>query len=213
MNNLLILGAGGHGQVVAEIALMTERWAKIAWLDDNASALRRVPLPILGPMGDLALYRSQYDTVMVAIGDPKLRLQYLAQSQALGFNRAVLQHPTAVISRYATIAPGTVILEQAVIKAGADIGEGAIINTQAVIGHDCQLAEGVHVGLQAALSGYVQVGARAWLGTRAAILPNLSIGADATVGAGAVVCRSVLPHTVVAGVPAKVLEPRDKHAT
>jgi len=49
------------------------------------------------------------------------------------------------------------------------------------------------------------VGDGAWIATRAVVLPGVTIGEGAVVAAGAVVTRSVAPHTMVGGVPARVL--------
>ncbi len=46
----------------------------------------------------------------------------------------------------------------------------------------------------------------AWIGAGATILPGVTIGENAIVAAGAVVSRDVLPNTVVAGIPAKVVK-------
>jgi acetyltransferase-like isoleucine patch superfamily enzyme len=50
---------------------------------------------------------------------------------------------------------------------------------------------------------------RASIGSNATILCGVTIGEGATVGAGAVVTRDVAPHTLVAGVPARVMD--DEH--
>jgi len=202
VNRLLMIGAGGHGHVVANIALATGNWQALAWLDDNPSVALQLSLPVLGPMGDLAHYRDRFDALVVGLGDPYLRLQWLRQGQALGFKMPVLMHPSASISRYAKLAPGTVVSEHAIIKVGAEIGAGSIINTHAIIGSYCQLAEGVHVAAKSVLSGQVHVGAHTWIGLGVSVLSNISIGADAIVGAGAVVHRPVSSKTVVVGVPA-----------
>jgi len=202
VSNLLILGAGEYGQEVADMALHMGCWHTIAWLDDNPGVKTVLPVPILDSINNLEQYRHQFDTLVVAIGDPRVRLLWLKRGESMGFKIPVLQHPTATVSAYTDIAPGTVILAQAVIKVAVKVGLGNIIGSQAMIGHHCQLADGVYVGAQSVLTGGVQVGARAWIGLGVSVLQQRTIGADAVVGAGAVVLHTVWPKTVVVGVPA-----------
>ena len=45
-----------------------------------------------------------------------------------------------------------------------------------------------------------------WIGTNAVVLPGVRIGTHSVVAAGAVVTKDVPPHSLVAGVPAKVIK-------
>ena len=45
-----------------------------------------------------------------------------------------------------------------------------------------------------------------WIGANAVILPGVSIGTHSVVAAGAIVTKDVPPHSLVAGVPAKVIK-------
>lgn len=51
----------------------------------------------------------------------------------------------------------------------------------------------------------VRIGDDAWIGANACVLRGVSIGKGAIVGAGAVVTRDVLPYTIVAGNPARII--------
>ncbi len=55
----------------------------------------------------------------------------------------------------------------------------------------------------------VRIQKNAWIGAGATILPGVTIGENAIVGAGSVVTRDVLPNTVVAGNPARVIQTLD----
>ena len=52
----------------------------------------------------------------------------------------------------------------------------------------------------------VTIGNDIWIGANAVILPGVSIGNHSVVAAGAVVTKDVPAHTLVAGVPAKVIK-------
>lgn len=55
------------------------------------------------------------------------------------------------------------------------------------------------------VDGKIEIENDVWIGAGAIILPNIKIGEGAVVGAGAVVTKDVQPYTVVAGVPARVI--------
>jgi sugar O-acyltransferase (sialic acid O-acetyltransferase NeuD family) len=201
---LLVLGAGGHGKVVADAAMEMGYWSSIGFVDDRCGLLQQVlGLPMVGQLSDLKSLRAQWSAAAVAIGDARRRLEVLDIIEDLGFDRPIIAHPSAVISRFATVAAGTVVFAQAVINAGAEIGAGCIVNTGATIDHDCRLGEGVHVCPGANLAGDVTVGARSWIGIGATVRQGISIGRDVLVGAGSVVVDNLPDGITVYGVPAR----------
>ena len=56
------------------------------------------------------------------------------------------------------------------------------------------------------------IGHDTWIGAGAMVKPETTLGHGAVVAAGAVVTRDVEPYTMVAGVPARPLRPRQPHA-
>lgn len=58
----------------------------------------------------------------------------------------------------------------------------------------------------------VIIGKGAWIGANAIILPGVSIGENSVVGAGSVVTRSIPPHVVACGNPAKIVKRLDDEA-
>ena len=208
MTSLLILGAGGHGRVLAETAIAQGNFTNIAFLDDvfEQQPLQQKQLgwPLLGPLKlsfNSALLQS-YPSAVVGIGHAGTRLNWLKHLATLGFELPSLIHPTAWVSPSSTLAAGSVVLSQASVQSHACIGSGAILNTGCSIDHDSHLSDGVHVCPGARLAGGVQVGSRSWIGIGASVIQNIHIGSDVTVGAGAAVVRD-LPNGITAvGVPA-----------
>jgi sugar O-acyltransferase (sialic acid O-acetyltransferase NeuD family) len=211
MAALLLLGAGGHARVVAETALATGRFSRIAFLDDRCSGPAQLPdqlgWPVIGPFA-AALdpqVRQQFPAALVAIGNAAVRLQWLPRLGAAGYLLPVVIHPTAWMSPSAQIGIGSVVFAQAAIQAQAVIGSGAILNTGCSVDHDAQLGDGVHICPGARLAGEVQVGDRSWIGIGASVTQQILIGADVTVGAGAAVVRDLPDGVTAVGVPARVL--------
>jgi sugar O-acyltransferase (sialic acid O-acetyltransferase NeuD family) len=205
MKSLAILGASGHGKVVADCAGALG-WQRVAFFDDAWPDRQMNGIwPISGDTAGLVASLGNYDGVVVAIGNNHVRQQKLALLQQSGAPIVSLVHPAAVVSQYASIAPGSVVFAGAVINVDSILGMGAIINTGALVDHDCVLGESVHVSPGAALAGGVRVGDRAWVGIGAAVRQLVSVGADATIGAGAVVVKDVASDSTVVGNPARVL--------
>lgn len=205
MSGFLILGAGGHGLVLADVALALGKWDSIAFLDDRYQDLEdELPGPVLGGMRTLDQWRGRYPDIVVAIGDAGRRLELLERAVGLGYRLPALVHPTAWVSPSVVLGAGTVVMAQAAVQAAATLGRGCIVNTGACVDHHCQLGDGVHVAPNAALGGNVSVGARTWIGLGAAVREGMVIGSDVLVAAGAVVVAAVADGTRVMGTPARV---------
>ena len=211
MAGLLLLGAGGHARVVAETALATGRFSRIAFLDDRWSGSVQLPdqlgWPVIGPFAAAfdSQFRLHYPAATVAIGTAALRLQWLPRLASAGYELPVVVHPAASLSPSAKLGIGSVVFAQAAIQAQVVIGSGAILNTGCSVDHDSKLGDGVHICPGARLAGEVQVGDRSWIGTGASVIQQISIGTDVTVGAGAVVLRDLPDDVTAVGVPARVL--------
>lgn len=205
MKKLAILGASGHGKVVADTA-ETCGWQVIEFFDDAWP--QRVSIehwPVVGGTSDLLSRVHEFDGVLVAIGNNGIRQQKLEALKASGASIPVLVHPAAIISRYANIGEGSVVFASAVVNAFASVGDGTILNTGCSVDHDCVLGNYVHICPGARLAGSVRVGAGSWIGIGACVKQSINIGADAMIGAGAAVIRDIPDSMTVAGVPARMI--------
>lgn len=207
MKSLAILGAGGHGRVVADCAQMAG-WAAITAFDDSLSAAGDSPWQPEGTGADLASRLSEFEGVVVAIGDNTIRLDWQRRLIAFGARVVSLIHPAATVSSYASLGAGTVVFAGAIVNIGARLGQAVIVNTGATIDHDGDLADGVHVSPGAHLAGGVRVGESSWVGIGAAVREGVCIGSRVRVGAGAVVVKNIDDGLTVVGNPARLLEKR-----
>jgi sugar O-acyltransferase (sialic acid O-acetyltransferase NeuD family) len=199
----LIVGAGGHGRVVADAALSSRSWDTVAFLDDRASP-RPLDLEVVGALADLEQIAARFDHIALGVGDNRARWTLYTRCVQARREHVVIAHASAAISPYARIGAGTVIFAQAVVNPGAVLGGACIVNSAASIDHDCTLGDAVHVSPGANLAGNVRVGARTWIGIGACVRQGITIGADVIVGAGSVVVSDVGQAVTVFGVPAKV---------
>lgn len=201
---LLIVGAGGHGRVVADIAASDGGWTEIAFLDDAVPVSQKSGAwPVAGGFSQLASLAGRFDACIGALGDARLRLEHLAHAKAAGYRIPTLLHPQAAVSGRAQLGEGVVVCAGGIVNIGATIARGVIVNTGATVDHDCRLEEGVHVCPGAHLAGNVTVGARTWFGIGAVAKQGIRIGSDVTVGAGAVCLEDVPDGVTVVGVPAR----------
>lgn len=204
MSQLLILGAGGHGRVVAEAAEATGRWRQTALLDDRYAALNgSLRWPVLSGIEEADRFLPEYADAIVAVGDSALRLKWIERLKNQGFCLPSLVHPAAWVSPSAMLGDGSVVMANATLQADSALGRGCIVNTGANIDHDCRLDDGVHVCPGANLGGDVQVGAESWLGIGCSVIQGIRIGRQVTVGAGAAVVRDIADGLTVVGVPAR----------
>lgn len=208
MKRLAILGASGHGKVVADTAECCG-WDKIEFFDDAwPSCSENGNWPVKGTTKELIEQINNFDGIAVAIGNNAVRQEKISLITQMGGRLPSLIHPMAYVSRHAFIGHGTVVFAGAVVNAGAKIASGGILNTGCSVDHDCILDEAVHISPGARLAGGVVVGARTWVGIAACIKQLVCLGADVTVGAGAAVIRSVAEKNTVVGVPADLIESR-----
>lgn len=203
MKTLAIYGFGGNGSVIADAAELFG-WTNIRIYDERKIEFsRQKSWMYCGGFTELIEQSNLYDGYIIGLGDNKMRMAKIWESQSIEKPLVSIIHPSAVVSQYATIGPGCVAYACAVVNINAHLGIGCIISTGATVDHDCQLGDGVHISPGANLAGNVTVGSNSWVGIGAAVKQGITIGENAIVGAGAVVIRDVKPNTTVVGVPAR----------
>ena len=200
VNKLMILGAGGHGRVVAEIAQLSGKYTDIAFLDDKVPEAS-FPYPYIGKCEEFVDYLTDYD-FFIAIGNAAIRRRLQIEVEEAGGRIITLIHPAAIISKDVTIGKGTVIMAGAIVNTGAKIGNGVILNTASSVDHDCIVEDFCHVSVGAHLCGTVHLGAGTWVAAGATVINNVTICSDCLIGAGATVTHDLLNAGIYKGTPA-----------
>lgn len=202
MTALGLIGAGGHGKVVADTA-RAAGWDDIGFFDPAFPERRHNgSWSILGTTPqDLA--QPWTGALFCSIGDNTIRARIFDD---LNLDASpVLCHPSAILSPSAQLGAGTLAVAGSIVNADAVIGRGGILNTACSVDHDCVLGDFVHLSPGVRLAGNVSIGARSWIGIGAVIREGIRIGSDVMVGAGAAVVSDLPDGARVAGVPAKAL--------
>lgn len=197
MKKLAIIGASGHGKVVADIAKMNG-YKEIIFCDDDESIHHCGGFSVIGKSD---VIRTMDVDVIIGIGNARVRkkIQKSIPEQKL----ITLIHPDAVVAEDVTMGVGTVVMAGTVINSGAKIGNGCIINTCSSVDHDCEVGDFVHIAVGSHLCGNVSVGNGTWIGAGATVINNVSICPECMIGAGTVVIKDIAEKGTYVGVPAR----------
>ena len=140
MKKLLILGAGGYGKTVADLAAQLCIYSKIAFLDDG-----RTGEHILGKCQEFRTFADSETQVYPAFGNNEIRMRWMRMLQESQIEIPTLVHPRAYVSPTAKLGIGSVVLPMAVVNTGVTLEDGCIINIGALIDHDSVIGEGAHL--------------------------------------------------------------------
>ncbi|MDP7035931.1 MAG: acetyltransferase [Planctomycetota bacterium] len=202
---ILLVGAGSHGRVVFDLLRDLGVESRVAgFLDAVHSRTGEVEgVPLLGGPDDIEQLATQFDSVLLPIGDGVLREQWARTVREMGLPLLTAIHPRSVISSRAFLEPGVMVSAGAIIVTGAQVGTSCIVNTGATIDHDCAIDAYAHICPGAHLAGCVQVGTRTMVGVGASVKQGVRIGADVRIGAGAAVVEDIPDGVTAVGVPAR----------
>lgn len=206
MEPLVVIGAGGHSKVIADIIEEQRMYKIIGILDDKFTNEEWIEEVFYGPISALNRFFEERENVklFIGIGDNHVRKKIVHSFQLNVQCFATLIHPSAIISSRALIKNGTAIMPNCIIHADAVIGSHSIINSASIIEHDSVIGDFAHISPNATLTGGVKIGEGTQVGASATVIPNIQIGNWSIIGAGSVVIHSIPANAVAAGVPAKV---------
>lgn len=208
-HKIVIIGAGGHSKVIADIVLKNN-YNLLGFIDDNVELgtcifkTENTKYTVIGKVQDcLQLLKNDKEIkFIIGIGNNYIR-EEISKKYILPY--ITLIHPSANISFDVSIGEGTVIMANACINANAKIGNHCIINTGSIIEHDNVLDDFVHISPNATLCGIVQIGKYSHIGAGVTVKNNISITQKCIIGAGAVVVRNIEQEGTYIGVPANLI--------
>ena len=196
-NKLVIIGASGHGGVVADLAIMLG-YSVCFWDDDISKTMSNYLV------SEREKNAPENSSIIIGIGSNIIRenisLQYVDDSFI------TLIHPNSNISNNFKIGKGSVVLAGVCINNGVFIGNHCIINTGAVVDHDCVINDFVHISPNATLCGNVIIGKGSWIGAGAILIQGINVGKNAKIGAGSVIIKDIPDNATVVGNPGKIIK-------
>ena len=201
---VIIIGAGGHAKVIADIVIKSGD-ALLGFLDDTKIGEVFLGYSILGKVEDVCNFGKDKKDIrfIIGIGNNYIRKQ-IADKYRLNWHTAI--HPSAVTAVDVDVGEGTVIMANAVSNPSTKIGKHCIINSGAIVEHDNDIGDYVHISPGAAIGGTVKIGELTHLGIGATVKNNISICEECVIGAGAVVVRDIVDGGTYVGVPARKVQ-------
>ena len=200
MKPLIVIGAGGQGNVVAEIAALNG-YKILGYLDD-ALHVQQLEYPIIGNISQIPKYKDKA-CFIIGIGNNVIRKRI--QNNYSNAEWVTLIHPQAHIASQVSIGEGTVIMAGVIINIKSKIGSHCIINTGTIVEHDNKIGDFVHLSPGCCLGGSVLIDSDCWLGVGATVINNIKIGRNIKIGAGAVVIKNLIETGTYVGIPAKLM--------
>lgn len=195
MKQLLIIGAGGHGRVAAEIAEL--KGYSVSFLDDSDSKAFNV----IGKLSDYKKYISTH-SFFVAIGNSETRKKVFCELKSHNAETVNLVHPYSFVSKGVAMGTGNIVMAGAVVNTNVRIGDGVIINTCSSVDHDSVIEDFSHIAVGSRICGTVKIGEGTWIGAGATVINNITITDKCMIGAGAVVIKDIHSKGTYVGVPA-----------
>ena len=201
MNRLIIIGAGGHGKVIADSALKNG-YTNISYIDDHTKG-DVMGFPIIGTSKDIECFNDGNTDFIIGIGNNDIRRTI---AETYNVNWVSIVHPSAQIAFNVEIGKGTVVMASAVVNVCATIGEHCIINTGAIVEHDNVIENYVHISPKVALGGTVRIGSLTHVGIGATVKNNTGICSGCIIGAGAVVVKNICEQGTYVGIPMRKIK-------
>lgn len=203
MRKLNIIGAGGHGAVCADIALLNG-YKEIVFYDDAF-----IEKPTLLKWKVINSISWVYDNIhkdedyVIAIGNNALRQSIFYKLHDLSVNIVNLIHPKTIVSSFSKMGQGNVLCAGSFIGVNTSLANACIINSLSSVDHDCTLEDAVHICPGTHVGGCCKLGQRSWIGIGSSVKQCISIEADAVIGAGAAVISNITSAQLYVGVPAR----------
>ncbi len=213
---VLIFGTGGNCVDILDTMLDCNDaspepiWEPLGFLDDNPArhGLKICGVPVLGPLSLASDPAYAHAKLINGIGSPKTykrKAQIIAQAGAPLSRFVTIVHPSASVSRTASLAPGVVVFQNVTITTNVTIEAHSIILPGSVISHDCVVGAYACIAGTVCLSGGIVIEDHVYVGAGAKLRQCVKVGAGALIGMGAVVVKDVASGDVVVGNPARLL--------
>lgn len=205
MQKVIIIGAGGHAAEINDyidlynnLQITSKHKIDIkGFIDDNPDSHKNYQFsaPYIGKIED-----HQIDSnckYIIAIANIKYRRPIIDSFLEQGAEFITYVHPTATISKSASIGVGSVIAPNVNIGPNVRIGKFNMINARASIGHDTIIGDYNFITPNVCFSGFTKIGDENMFGINSATIPNICIGSNNKIAAGMILDKNVSDNSTV----------------
>jgi sugar O-acyltransferase (sialic acid O-acetyltransferase NeuD family) len=204
---IIIIGDGGHARMLQDFLEETNKFEIVGITSQTAHRTDFFGYPVLGTDEVLKeYYEKGIKKVVIGIGgfkDNIIRKRIYLMAKSIGFEVETIVHASAVVSKYARLGDGVVIMPNVVINNDVIIGNNCIIANSAIISHESLIEDHVLVSAGVTIGGYTKIGEGSILALGSKIVSGVTIGNCVLVAAGAVVVNDIPDNSIVYGIPAK----------
>jgi len=188
MNELIIIGCGGHTKSIIDIVESTKKWKIKGLISKKQNKRESIKgYEIIGSDEELELISKKYKHLLIGIGQIGLddrRSKILEKINKLNFNFPIIKSKYSIISKKATFEEGTTVGHGAIVNTGAKIGRHCIINSGSIIEHDSEIGDLCHVSTGVIINGGVKIGAGSFIGSGSIIREGLTLPPKTIISAG-----------------------------
>ncbi|MBT3189303.1 MAG: acetyltransferase [Anaerolineae bacterium] len=214
MENIIVIGAGGHAKVSVDILQLEGKNNLVGVLAEDDKVQEVLGYPLLGSEKDLPALVKKHALkgIVIAVGDNFTRATVTARIKENFSKLKILSalHPKAIIARDVKIGEGTVVMAGVSVNTGSALGRGCILNTNVSLDHDTSMGDFSSLAPGVIVGGDCTIGTHAAIGIGATILHGIQIGEHSVVGAASLVNKAIPPFTVAYGIPTKEIRKRKK---
>lgn len=211
MEDIILLGIGGHAHSVVDSIEQSELYRIVGFLDrEEKQGVEYKTYKVLGTDRMLeSYYKSGIRNAFVTVGylgEGNVREQLYNTLKRIGYHLPNIIDNTAILANNIRIGEGNFIGKRTIVNANAVIGDMCIINTGSIVEHDCRVGDMVHIAVGAVLCGHVSVGSKSFIGANSVIRQEIVIGKNAIIGAGTVITKNVKDNIKKYGKREQILE-------
>jgi sugar O-acyltransferase (sialic acid O-acetyltransferase NeuD family) len=197
---IILIGTGGHAKSCIEVIESTGEYS-IAQVIGQEADLGSLVLghEVRHTDADLVNLKDKYDFAFIGVGqirNPDMRIKLFLTLSKIGFKLPTIISKTAIVSEFAQIGKGSIVMHGAILNADCVIGENVIINSASLIEHDANIGNHCHIATRVTVNGGAQIGERTFLGSGTVVRNGIDVGSNSFVGMGSVVSKSLPSKSV-----------------
>ena len=201
---LALFGAGAMGREFREIAEGSGAWSGIVFIDDHAKTENLAGCPVFSFQAFRMGFKPDDVRFVIAIGEPKFRLEAFERMNRAGYTGGLLVHSSAYISPDAVVGEGTAVCQGVHVGSQAKVGRNCYLSRNASVGHDAVVGDHTRLGVNAFIGGHTVIGENAFIGAGALLKDRIRVGSSSVVALGAAVFEDVPDSVTVIGNPARI---------